>query len=186
MRAIARSSLLIGVVLALAACSSGGGTGQGTAVDPTDAPLATAEPTSQPVEQPLQPGTALNACELITAGDIAAATGIKDVPAGEFKSNPDTLSPGHSKCTYRGDFGQIIVDLTPEDGANLYDAARGAYDDASDITGGWDGAFNSNKNNRAFVWKGAVTTMFTLFLTDPAVKQYDVAEQLGKAMVGKL
>jgi len=52
--------------------------------------------------------------------------------------------------------------------------------------GGWDGAFNSNKNNRAFVWKGAVTTMFTLFLTDPALEQYDVAEQLGKAMIEKL
>jgi hypothetical protein len=186
MRAIARSSILIGVVLALAACSSGG-PGQGTAApDPTDGPQATVEPTSQPVEQPLQPGTALDACELITASDVAAATGIASVPAGEFKSNPDTLSPGHSKCTYRGDFGQIIVDLTPEDGANLYDAARGAYDDASDITGAWDGAFNSNQHHRAFVWKGAVTTMFTLFLTDPAVKQYDVAEQLGKAMVGKL
>jgi hypothetical protein len=95
-----------------------------------------------------------------------------------------SLSPGKTECTYEGDWGRLIVELTPEDGANLYDAARGAYKDASDITGTWDGAFNSAQNHRAFVWKGAVTAMFTMFLNE--AEQLDAAESLAKALVAKL
>jgi hypothetical protein len=77
------------------------------------------------------------------------------------------------------------VALTPEDGANLYDAARGSYKDASDITGIGDGAFNSVDNDRAFIWKGKVTVMLTMSLAGD-LQQLDVATKLGKAVVAKL
>jgi hypothetical protein len=130
------------------------------------------------------PGTSLDACGIVTAADIGSATGASGISAGELKQNPTTLSPGHSTCTYEGAFGRVLVDLTPEDGENLYDAARGAYKDASDITGIGDGAFNSVDNHRAFVWKGNVTVMFTMFLND--AEQLPVATQLAKQVVGKL
>jgi len=185
---------LLAPALALAtvlfvACSGG------QAAVPTEStpnlPAATDTPVTQPSAESaggltgdLQPGTTLNACEIVTSADVKAATKASTVPAGTLKSRPTTLSPGQTECTYRGDFGQVIVELTPEDGANLYDAARGAYSDASDITGSWDGAFNSQENNRAFVWKGNVTAMFTMFLTDG--EQLPVATELAKQVVAKL
>lgn len=131
-----------------------------------------------------QPGTTLNACEIVTVADIQAATKATGVAAGTFKASSTSLSPGQSECTYEGDYGKIVVELTPEDGANEYDAARGAYKDASDITGPWDGAFNSKEHNRAFVWKGNVTATFTMFLND--LEQLPVATELAKAVVSKL
>ena len=131
------------------------------------------------------PGTKLDACGIVTSTDVAAATKTTGVTAGTLKATPTSLSPGHSDCTYEGDFGRILVALTPEDGANLYDAARGSYKDASDITGTWDGAFNSEKNNRAFVWKGNVTVMFTMFLNGD-LEQLPVATELARQVVGKL
>ncbi len=172
---------LLALTLILAACGDGGApTG-----DPgTEPPTAEAVPTEAAEAEPT-PGTDLNACEIVTAADIAAATGIEGVADGTFEENPSTLSPGRSECTYEGDFGRVIVDLTPEDGANLYDAARGAYDDASDITGIGDGAFNSVGENRAFIWQGPVAVMLTMFLNGD-IEQLDVATELGKRVVGKL
>jgi hypothetical protein len=170
--------------------------GGGQAAAPTDStpnqPAATIPAVTQPsaaaegggVLGDKQPGTALDACEIVTSADVKAATKAMDVSDGKLKASPTTLSPGQTECTYTGAFGKVIVELTPEDGANLYDAARGAYDDASDITGSWDGAFNSKEHNRAFVWKGNVTAMFTMFLTDG--EQLPVATELAKRVVAKL
>ena len=73
----------------------------------------------------------------------------------------------------------------PEDGANLYDAARGAYKDASDITGIGDGAFNSRLNHRAFIWQDRVNVMLTMSLNGE-LEQLPIATELGKAIVAKL
>jgi hypothetical protein len=56
--------------------------------------------------------------------------------------------------------------------------------DAADIAGIGDGAFNSDKNNRAFIWKEKVTVMLTMFVGWAA--QLQVATDLGKAIVEKL
>ena len=103
---------------------------------------------------------------------------------GEHKASPTSLSPGRTRCTYQGDWGRLIVELTPEDGVNLYDAARRSYKDASDITGIGDGAFNSNGENRAFVVEGPVAVMLTIFVRGKA--QVEVATSLAKAVVSKL
>lgn len=110
-------------------------------------------------------GTDLNACEIVTAADIATALDLApaDVPDGELTESPTSLSPGHTDCNFTGDWGGLKVSLTPEDGANLYDAARGSYADASDVEiAGTDGAFWSADAKRGFFWKGSVSVMLQL------------------------
>jgi hypothetical protein len=134
-----------------------------------------------------EPGTTKNACELIAPSDVAAATGVDaaGISPGELKVSPTVLSPGHTECSYQGGFGRIIVALTPEDGANLYDAARGAYRDAVEIPGLGDGAFYSIDNDRSFVWQGPVTTMFTAFLNGD-LELESVTRELGTRMLANL
>jgi hypothetical protein len=192
-----RSSAAIGALLlisaiVLAACG-GGSTATGTAPSAAPATAAADEPTTPDataatgggVEGNLTPGTDLNACEIVTTADVAAAFNLKTpVAEGALKASPTILSPGHTECRYEGEYGGIIVALTPEDGANLYDAARGAYKDAADIAGIGDGAFNSDKNHRAFIWKDKVTVMLTMFVGE--LSQMQVATDLGNAIIEKL
>src|SRR5262245_42407276 len=178
-----------GLVALVAACGGAGsapsqesGDGSETGTTPTD---ATPRPTDVPfAEADATPGTALSACEILTADDIAAATGAESVADGDLKDAATVLDEARTECTYEGDFGRIIVDLTPTDGANLYDAAIGAYDGAVLYDGIGDGAFWSEKNNRAFFWKGSVNVMLTIFLNDadPAA----TAEELGSVAIGKV
>jgi hypothetical protein len=183
----ALGALIIAIALVLVACG-GGGT---PTVSERPQPTAQATPAAEAsmgggIEGDLTPGTDLDACEIVTAADVKAATAsTTDVASGTLEASPTTLSPGRTECRYEGEFGGILVALTPEDGANLYDAARGSYKDASDITGIGDGAFNSVDNDRAFIWKGKVTVMLTMSLAGD-LQQLDVATKLGKAVVAKL
>jgi hypothetical protein len=173
--------LLASAALVLAAC--GGASGASSPSAPAEA-TPTVVPTDVADPGVPAPGTALNACEIVSAGDVSAVAG-SDVDPGEFKESPTTLSPGHTECTYEGDFGRLIVSLTPEDGENLYDAARGSYADASDIAGhGGDGAFYSKESKRAFFWKGSVAIMLTVFLSGDEVRPF--AEEFGKKALAKV
>ena len=189
----ALTALTLALTFILAACSSG------TTTPPVDesAPSSVAQPdaSAAPEESTaagggldgtLTPGTTLDACEIVTTDDIKTATkSTAAIPAGALKESPTVLSPGQTECRYEADFGRIIVELTPEDGENLYDAAEGAYKDAAILPGIGDGAFNSDDNNRAFVWQGNVTVMLTMFVRGD-LQQVDVATELGKAIVDKL
>jgi hypothetical protein len=182
-RTIRRTALLGLLAVALAAC--GGGAAAEDA-DVTSAPEATPAPATDTAdvgaiiyeEEDPEPGTTLDACEIITADDTA-------VPAGTFEADPTVLSPGHTECRYEGDFGRLIVSLTPEDGANLYDAAHGAYDDLQELGLG-DGSFYSDGTNRAFVWQDRVTAMFSIHPTDQSVDSKVIAEALSAALLAKL
>lgn len=177
------AAALLAMSLLVAACGGGPAPTQTPGSEPTTAPTTAATEAPNGGGEPT-PGTALNACQVITPADIEAITETTDVAEGELKETPTSLSPGRTECTYAGDWGRVIVSLTPEDGANLYGAARGSYADASDITGPWDGAFNSQQNKRAFVWKGAVAAMFTLFPV--GMTQLELADGLANAVVAKL
>ena len=188
-RFAAPALLIACLVVFLAACGGSATPTPGA----SEAPAADTPIESLPADVPAEPeapvaGTDLDACEIVTAADVAAAAGVAaaDVPAGSFEETPTSLSPGQSECTYEWEGGRVIVQLTPEDGANLYDAARGSYADATDIANhGGDGAFFSEENNRTFFWKGAVAVMLTHFLNDPEqVRPF--AEALGKAAIAKV
>ncbi|HET9345741.1 MAG TPA: hypothetical protein VFO05_08565 [Candidatus Limnocylindrales bacterium] len=175
---------LVALVAACGGASSGEGSGSGADTGPTSAEI-TPRPTDIPfAEADATPGTALNACEILTADDIATATSTEDVPDGTLEAAPTVLDEGRTECTYEGDFGRIIVELTPTDGANLYDAAIGAYDGAELYDGIGDGGFWSEENHRAFFWKGSVTVMLTIFLSD--ADPTTTAEQLGTLAIGKV
>lgn len=180
---IPAASLLV-VALVVAGCGGSGAAPTATPGTPATQPPTEATPTAPTDDARPTPGTALDACEILTPGDIEAIVDGADVAAGELKDRPTPLSPGRTECTYAGEWGRLIVQLTPEDGANSYDAARSSYKDAVDITGVGDGAFNSVAEKRAFVWKGAVSVMFTMFVN--GVDRYELATALAKAVVAKL
>lgn len=187
------------LVLGVAACGGGNAADADapeatTAVVVADDAAATVDP-NDPAdvgaaiyedENP-EPGTTLNACEVVTAADVQAAVKAEaPVAAGMFEADPTVLSPNHSECTYEGEYGRLIVALTPEDGANLYDAAYGAYDGLTVIPGLGDGAFWSDKNHRGFVWQDKVAVMFTIFPNGGEFDPMDMTKTLGAAMLAKL
>jgi len=192
-RSSLRLVLATGLVALVAACGGTGstataadaGSGNGSGSGETASTDATPRPTDVPfAADDATPGTDLSACEIVTADEIAAATKAAGVAEGKLKATPTVLDEAASNCTYEGDFGRIIVDLTPTDGANLYDAAVSAYNGPRLYDGVGDGAFWSDKNHRAFFWKGSVNIMLTVFLddADPSV----VAEELGRQAIGKV
>jgi len=182
------------VALVAAGCSSATSDPadeSGDSADEASQPaIGESAPPSEAAEEPeLTPGTTLNACEIVTAEDIAAATGLDaaTIGAGELAESPTVLSPGHTDCDYTGEWGGVIVSLTPEDGANLYDAARGSYADASDReVAGADGAFWSEDQGRGFFWKGAVAVMLQIgFLADGGDRDA-IVTALGQAAMDKV
>ncbi len=178
-------ALFLLLAILIAACSttsspSDDGATESEAGQPSTAASAEASvaPSADPDEP--EPGTDLDACEIVTAADIESALELDagTVAAGELSETPTVLSPGHTDCRYSGDWGGLVVSLTPEDGANLYDAARGSYADASDVVlTGVDGAFWSADQGRFFAWKGAVAVMlqFTHITTGADAKAANTA-----------
>jgi hypothetical protein len=193
MHAIAhRRSVLAGLlVLVVAACSSAAPADEldqaTTAPAPSTAVVDTADVGAVIYDEAdPEPGTTLNACEIIDADDVQAAFGLEEAVAdGTFEADPTVLSPNHSECRYEGDFGRLIVSLTPEDGANLYDAAHGAYDDLQELGLG-DGSFYSDDTNRAFVWQERVTAMLSIHPVGSSLDGLTIAESLAEAMLAKL
>jgi hypothetical protein len=154
------------------------------AVDPNE--LADAGAIIYDEEIPV-PGTTLGACDILTPDDIRVALGLEaPVPAGTFEASPTVLSPGHSNCAYEGDYGRVLVSLTPEDGANLYDAAYGAYDGLEVIPGLGDGAFWAADTNRGFIWQDRVAVMLSVYPVERDAADADLIKALGTAIIGKL
>ena len=179
--------LTLALTLVLAACGGAPATSSpsdGSDPGQSDEPVATqsAEPT---------PGTALTACELLTPADIEAALGLESgtVADGEHSETPTVLDPAENECRYQDEaWGGVIVRVTPTDGANLYDAARGAYADASDLViVGSDGAFWSDETKRGFVWVDPVSAMIQIgFVSVESPEWGDVAEQLLTSIAEKI
>jgi hypothetical protein len=163
-RSIPLPGLLLALAVTASACTAAGAPDPdpvaGSATPIPTAPDATPSPDPVPTAEAPAAGTDLDACEIVTAADIETVLDLEvaTVADGELRETPTSLSPGHTECRYSGDWGGIIVSLTPEDGANLYRAARGSYADASDReVARADGAFWSANDKRGFFWKGAVT-----------------------------
>lgn len=200
-RSLIRPVALGVLTLALVACSGPGTPSEGDVDDPPVTPVASTvaeAPTTDPndpegvgaviyEEEVPVPGTTLGACDIITADDVKVAFAL-DIPvaAGVFEASPTTLSPGHSECEYEGDFGRVLVSLTPEDGANLYDAAYGAYDGLEVIPGLGDGAFWSADTNRGFVWQDRVAAMISVYAYGSELEDVEIVTSLGEALLAKL
>lgn len=183
--------VLLAIAVAISACSSSPAASAPAATPSASHAGTPALPTPEPSTDTGTPaaGTDLNACEIVTAKDIATALGMDaaEIGDGELEETPTTLSPGHSDCDYTGEWGGISVSLTPEDGENLFDAARGAYADASDrVITGADGAFWSASQTRGFFWKGAVTVMFQVGFLAGGGDRDEIVTALGQAALDKV
>jgi hypothetical protein len=172
------------VMLVLAACGGAASQSNNQASSDEASSAATSSSEAEPT-----PGTALNACELVTPADIEAAVGLDagTVADGDLQQTPTVLDPAENECRYQDDaWGGVIVRLTPTDGANLYDAVLGAYDDAQTLDVG-DGALWSPGTNRAFIWQGSVTAMLQIGFMDVDSSEWGtIAEQLVQAAATKL
>lgn len=181
----------LATALALSACGGAGAAEPTPDLDSTDAATMPAEP--MPTESIAAapdptPGTTLDACEVMTAADIEAALNLEagSVDDGEVTEAPTVLSPGRSLCKYAGDWGGLNVELIPEDGPNLYDAARGAYDDAKDLEVGGDSAFYSAQNNRFFILRGSVSVMVTIAFISSDTDREALAQTIGEEIAARI
>lgn len=181
--------LTLALTMVLAAC--GGGAAQSSAPGDSSDPITSDEPVASEAAEPT-PGTALTACELLTPADIEAAIGLGagTVAEGVHEETPTVLDAAENVCEYEDPaWGGVLIRVTPTDGANMYDAARGSYDDASDlIITGSDGAFWSVGTDRGFVWVDPVSTMIQItFVADPDAPQWGViAEHMLASVAEKI
>jgi hypothetical protein len=190
-RSASRVLAFVVVAIVASACGSAASSEPGSSATPVASPAATAseEPTAS--QEPAEPvaGTDLNACEIVTPTDIAAALEIDptEVAPGELRESPTSLSPGHTDCRYSGDWGGLVVNLTPEDGANLFNAARKAYADASDhVVTGSDGAFWSADTKRGFFWKGPVTALLQFSHLTVGADFEEATVAIGQAVIDRV
>lgn len=191
-----RSLLAPAIVVLTVVASACGDTGTDAGAGATPASTTAAAESPLPAESDppsgggaVAPGTDLNACEIVAASDIASAVGADpaEVADGELTESPTVLSPGRSVCRYTGDWGGLVVELIPEDGVNLYDAARRAYEDASDLeTGGADSAFWSASTKRGFFWKSTVTVMLQISHLTGGAEFAAATEALGQAAMDRV
>jgi hypothetical protein len=187
------SPILTFVVVAIVA-SACGSAGSSEPAAPSVDPAASSDAVASPPDASQEPagpvaGTELDACELVTAADIAAALDLApaDVAEGELTESPTSLSPGHTDCRYQGEWGGLSVSLTPEDGANLYDAARGSYADAADLeVAGAESAFWSADQKRGFFWKDAVTVMLQFSHITTGADIADATAAIGQAAMDRV
>ncbi|HSJ00502.1 MAG TPA: hypothetical protein VLA59_08960 [Patescibacteria group bacterium] len=187
------SPVLAFVVVALvaSACGSAASSDSAPSLVPVVSSDAVASEAPAVSQEPAAPaaGTDLDACELVTPADIAAALDLEpaDVAEGDLTESPTSLSPGHTDCRYQGDWGGLSVSLTPEDGANLYDAARGSYADAADLEiAGAESAFWSADQKRGFFWKGAVTVMLQFSHITTGADIADATAAIGQAAMDRV
>jgi hypothetical protein len=190
----APSAAILAAAVVLAAC--GGGDTSPDASQPASAAPSTAPSTAPEVSAAASaeatPGTTLTACEIVTAEDVTAVLADLSgetitITPGESRETPTVLDPFGTECRYTGEWGGVIVSLTPADGANLYDAARGSYADAQDVeTPGADSAFWSEDNSRAFFWKGSVNVMLQIGFLAVEADRAEVIKAIGAAAIAKL
>jgi hypothetical protein len=185
---------LLVLTLLIAACG-GGPAGTQTPVT-TSQPTQAAEPTDDgsdpgPAEPDATPGTALNACELVAPDDIEAALDLDagTVEEGELTEEPTVLDPNRQECRYNADWGGLVVDLTPTDGLNTYDAVADTFgEDAESIDGIGEGALWFEDNNRGYFLQGSVMVLlqFTHLVDSDLDSFRDPTVALGEAAVNKI
>jgi hypothetical protein len=182
------------LVLTLLIAACGGGAPPANTAAPT-APAATSAPNvpdeSAPAEAEPTPGTALSACELVAPEDIEAALGYDagTVDPGELEQDPSILDPAANECRYDSDWGGLVVDVTPTDGVNVYDAVEHAFgDDAEAIDGIGDGALWFEANDRGYFLSGSVMVLlqFTSIAEGDFDSFRDPTIDVGDAAVGKI
>jgi hypothetical protein len=161
---LAATAALLAVALLAVACGGAASEAPDDASQPAasvDAGASAETPSEEASEAVEAPGTTLTACEVITADDVTAATGIAAQP-GVGEAKPNVLAPNYNECVYQGDYGRIVVQLNPDNGDDVFDAAKGVADDAKDIGGIGDGVFWTEQNRSLYAVKGKVNVLLRM------------------------
>jgi hypothetical protein len=187
---VAAPAAFLTFLILLTACAGGspslsaGGPEPGG--EPTDAAASQAGATAgEPT-----PGTSLSGCEIITAADIEATLDLDPgtVSAGALEENPTVLDLAANECRYQDEsWGGLVVNVTPTDGVNTFDALVSVYGDEAEELDIGDGALWFEDNDRGYFLKGAV--MFFLqftFIVEPVDSFRDPTVELGEVGIGRL
>jgi hypothetical protein len=192
MRSFALSLAALLAVALFAACGGSNAPQPSAQAPGTQAPAATptAEETDEPIEGQPTPGTALTSCELVTPADIEAAVGLDagTVDEGELDAGGTILDPAANDCTYDGEWGRLIVSVTPTDGVNVFDAVNDSFGDEAEDLGLGDGALWFEDDDRGYFLSGPVMLRLQFsFLTEGGFDSFrDPTVALGEAFLEKL
>jgi len=183
---LALSTMLIGA-FALAGCGS----------TPADEPLtssgasASTESTAPSAQASAEatPGTALSACELVTPADIESALGLDAgaVAEGTLTQSPTVLDAAVNECRYDDqDWGGLVVNVTPADGVNVFDALSSAYGDTAEAVSVGDGGFWFENNDRGYFLKGSVMAFLQFTFIADGTPFREPTITLGEALVERI
>jgi hypothetical protein len=137
------------------------------------------------------PGTALSACDIVAPEDIEAAVDLDagTVGEGELKEAGTVLDPAATECRYQGDWGGLVVSLTPADGVNVFDALVSSFGDEAETLEIGDGALWFADDDRGYFLQGPVMVrlQFTHLTERPASGTFREATiAIGTAALEKL
>lgn len=184
----APAALLTVSLMLIAACAGGSPAGSDGGPDPGGGEPSDAA-ASQPAEGEPTPGTSLTACELITPADIESVLGLDPgtVSEGALEEQPGVLDPYVTECRYNDEtWGALIVNLTPADGANVWDALVDVYGDQAEAVDVGEGGLWFEDNDRGYFFQDPVMVRFQFqFLTDGTPFR-DPTIELGEIAIDKL
>ena len=185
---------LLVLTLLIAAC--GGGAATTAPGQSTPQPTLAARPTDDaldpgPAEPDATPGTSLTSCELVSPQDIEAALDLEagTVGDGEFTESPDILDAHANQCRYNDEWGGLLVNVTPTDGLNTYDAVADVFgEDAESIDGIGEGALWFEERDRGYFLQGSVMVLLQFtHITEGEFDSFrDPTVALGEAALAKI
>jgi len=174
------------VILVLAACSS---SPAASGAGPTSGGAPSQATVSQPASGEPTPGTSLTACELVTAADVEAALSLDPgtVSEGALTEKGTVLDPAVNECRYTDEtWGGLVVNVTPTDGVNTFDAVESAFGEDAEALDIGDGALWFEDNDRGYFLKGSVMVLlqFTFIVDGTPFRDPTIA--LGEAAVARI
>jgi hypothetical protein len=179
-----RWSFLFGVVLVLAACGGSGGTPATTTAEPTTA--ATDDSGGGSTGGGGGGAFAGKACDLLTAGEVEAATQQTGITASEV---PATDTEGSAACGYLVQATAPVVVLTVLDSQNTsvdlgsYTSLPGAV--TVDVGSGAQAVYVPSIN-AMFVFKNGLATTLQVIAPAPGEEVIQTATKLAKSVAGRL
>jgi hypothetical protein len=182
--------MLIGA-LALSACGAPSGSDAASsseAAEPSSSGEASTEASTAPSAD-ATPGTDLTACELVAPADIEAVLGMDagTVAEGTLKQSGTVLDPAVNECRYENqEWGGLIVNVTPTDGVNVFDALTKTYGDSAEELSIGDGAYWFEDNDRGYFLQGSVMAFLQFTFIADGTPFREPTITLGEGLVAKI
>lgn len=180
------ATALATLALALAACGGGGSADGGTTTATPDGPAATSEPTQAttseaPATEPVGGGgTAADACELVTADELAGIFGVPSVTTTLLEGPPDT-------CIVDSADGASLAawSFTPTGMKAIFESMGGS--DLIEVSGIGDKAFYAPGSFQLSVLKGDALVVIASYASAGSDdERFEFAKRIGASAAGRL